>query len=51
MFGVIEYFSGKLVYKAIRKKFNSDSYAELLAKLLAEVSGTILIVIDWASYQ
>ena len=51
MFGVIEYFSGTLVYKGIEEKFNSDSYAAFLEKLLAEISGTIFLVQDGARYH
>lgn len=51
MFGLIEFFSGKLVYKGIEEKFNSDSYAAFLEKLLAEVSGIIFLVQDGARYH
>ena len=51
MFGVIEYFSGRLVYKGIEEKFNSDSYAAFLEKLLAEIPGTIFLVQDGARYH
>ena len=51
MFGVIEYFSGRLVYKGIEEKFNSESYAAFLEKLLAEIPGTIFLVQDGARYH
>jgi transposase len=51
MFGVIEFFGGKLVYKGIDEKFNSDSYAAFLEKLLAEVPGTIFLIQDGARYH
>jgi transposase len=51
MFGLIEFFTGKLVYKGIEAKFNSDSYADFLKKLLDQVSGTIFLVQDGARYH
>ena len=51
MFGLIEFFTGKLVYKGIEAKFNSDSYADFLKNLLDQISGTIFLVQDGARYH
>jgi len=51
MFGVIDFFTGKLVYKGIEEKFNSDTYAAFLEKLLMDVSGTIFLIQDGARYH
>lgn len=51
MFGLIDFFTGKLVYKGIEEKFNSDSYAQFLTQLLAQVSGTIFLIQDGARYH
>jgi transposase len=51
MFGLIEFFTGRLVYKGIEGKFNSESYAEFLTQLLAQVSGTIFLIQDGARYH
>lgn len=51
MFGVIDFFTGQLVYKGIEEKFNSDSYAAFLEKLLKDVPGTIFLIQDGARYH
>lgn len=51
MFGLIEFFTGRLVYKGIEEKFNSDSYADFLKKLLEQVPGTIFLIQDGARYH
>jgi transposase len=51
MFAVIEFFSGRLVYKGIDGRFNSESYIAFLNQLLAQVSGTIFLVQDGARYH
>jgi transposase len=51
MFGLIEYFTGKLVYKGIEEKFNSESYADFLTGLLAQIPGVIFLIQDGARYH
>ena len=51
MFGLIEYFTGKLVYKGIEEKFNSESYADFLTGLLEQVPGIIFLIQDGARYH
>ena len=51
MFGLIEYFTGKLVYKGIEEKFNSESYADFLTGLLDQIPGVIFLIQDGARYH
>lgn len=51
MFGLIEYFTGKLIYKGIEGKFHSESYADFLTGLLDQVSGVIFLIQDGARYH
>jgi transposase len=51
MFGLIEYFTGKLVYKGIEGKFNSESYADFLTELLEKIPGVIFLIQDGARYH
>jgi len=51
MFGLIEYFTGKLVYKGSEGKFHSESYADFLTGLLDQVSGVIFLIQDGARYH
>ena len=40
VFGVIEFFSGRLLYQGLEDRFNSDSYQTFLLYLLAQFPGT-----------
>lgn len=51
MFGLIEYFTGKLVYKGIEGKFHSESYADFLTGLLEQIPGVIFLIQDGARYH
>jgi transposase len=51
VFGAIEFFSGKLVYKGIEERFNSDSYQTFLAYLLSQLSGLVILIQDGARYH
>ncbi len=51
MFGLIEYFTGKLVYKGIEGRFNSESYADFLTGLLEQIPGVIFLIQDGARYH
>lgn len=50
VFGAIEFFSGKLLYKGIEERFNSDSYPAFLQYLLSQFSGPIILIQDGARY-
>lgn len=51
MFGLIEFFQGRLFYKGIEDKFNSASYISFLAEVLTKVSGMIFLIQDGARYH
>ena len=51
VFGVIEFFSGQLLYQGTEGRFNSESYQAFLAYLLAQFSGPILLIQDGARYH
>lgn len=51
MFGLIEYFTGKLFYKGIEGKFHSESYADFLTGLLDKIPGVIFLIQDGARYH
>jgi len=51
VFGVIEFFSGRLIYQGLEDRFNSDSYQAFLLYLLAQVPGPIILVQDGAKYH
>jgi len=51
VFGAIEFFSGRLVYQGTQARFQSDSYQSFLQYLLAQVSGTIILIQDGARYH
>ena len=51
VFGVIEFFSGRLIYQGLEDRFNSDSYQTFLLYLLAQFSGPIILIQDGAKYH
>jgi len=51
VFGVIEFFSGRLIYQGPQDRFNSASYQAFLLSLLAQFSGPILLIQDGAKYH
>lgn len=51
VFGAIDYFSGRLVYKCEEHKLTSQSYISFLKVLLQRFSGTIFLVHDGAPYH
>jgi len=51
VFGVIEFFSGRLLYQGLEDRFNSDSYQAFLLYLLAQVPGKIILIQDGAKYH
>lgn len=51
VFGVIEFFSGRLIYQGTQARFQSDSYQAFLLSLLSQVSGTIILIQDGARYH
>ena len=51
VFGVVEFFSGQLLYKGIEERFNSASYQAFLDYLLSQCSGPIILIQDGAKYH
>jgi transposase len=51
VFGVIEFFSGRLLYQGLADRFNSDRYQAFLLGLLAQFSGSIILIQDGAKYH
>jgi len=51
VFGAIEFFSGRLISQGTEARFQSDSYQSFLQDLLAQVSGTIILIQDGARYH
>jgi transposase len=51
VFGVIEFFSGRLIYQGLEDRFNSASYQAFLQSLLAQFSGPTLLIQDGAKYH
>jgi transposase len=51
VFGLIDYFSGRLFYKAHTERFNSDSYAAFLLDVFAQTTRHIFVIQDGARYH
>ena len=51
VFGVIEYFSGRLFYQGIEGKFNSESYQAFLRQVLAQTRKHLFLIHDGAKYH
>jgi transposase len=51
VFGLIEFFSGRLLYQGIQDRFNSASYQTFLKYLLSQYPGPILLIQDGAKYH
>lgn len=51
VFGAIDYFSGRLIYKTEEQKLESSSYIAFLKTLLIRFSGEIILIHDNAPYH
>lgn len=51
VFGVIEYFSGRLFHGGIEGKFNSASYQVFLLSVLAQTTKHLILIQDGAKYH
>ena len=51
VFGAIEYFSGRLFYRGIEGRFNSDSYQAFLQMILAQTTQHLFLIHDGARYH
>jgi hypothetical protein len=48
VFGLIEFFSGRLFHTGIAGKFNSESYPAFLVRVLAQTTQPIVVIQDGA---
>jgi transposase len=51
VFGLIDFFTGRLFYQGINGKFNSETYQAFLLKVLAETTRHLVIIQDGAKYH
>ena len=51
VFGLIEYFSGKLFFKGQEGRLNSDSYIEFLSEVLEQTDRNLILIQDGARYH
>ena len=51
VFGLIDYFSGRFFYQAHSGRFNSESYAAFLRKVLAQTRQHVVVIQDGARYH
>lgn len=51
VFGLIDYFSGRLFYKGHTGRFNSESYGTFLLEVLAQTKEHIILIQDGARYH
>ncbi len=51
VFGLIEFFSGRLLYQGMEARFDSDSYQTFLKYLLSQYSGSVILIQDGAKYH
>ncbi len=51
VFGLIEFFSGRLFHAGIEGKFNSESYQAFLLRVLAKTTQPIIVIQDGAKYH
>lgn len=51
VFGLIDFFTGRLFYQGIEGKFNSESYIDFLKMVLKQTQGMLFLVQDGARYH
>ena len=51
VFGLIDYFSGHLFYKAHAGRFNSESYKAFLLEVLSQTTHHVVVIQDGARYH
>ncbi len=51
VFGLIEYFSGQLIYEGVEGRFNSESYKTFLSKVLGQTQKHWYLIHDGAKYH
>ena len=51
VFGLIEFFSGRLFWKSQSGRFNAESYAAFLSEVLAQTQEPLILIQDGAKYH
>jgi transposase len=51
VFGLIDYFTGRLFYKCLESRFNSGSYIQFLKEVLSRTRKHIILIQDGAKYH
>jgi len=51
VFGLIDFFTGRLFYRGIDGRFNSETYQAFLLKVLAQTTRHLVIIQDGAKYH
>ena len=51
VFGLIDFFTGRLFYQGHTGRFNSDSYAEFLLEVMQQTSQHLILIQDGAKYH
>lgn len=51
VFGLIDYFSGRFLYKGQTGRFNAESYSDFLLEVLAKTKQYIILIQDGAKYH
>jgi len=51
VFGLIEYFSGKVFFKGQEERLNSDSYIQFLSEVLKQTHNHLILIQDGARYH
>lgn len=51
VFGLIDYFTGRLFYKGHAGRFNSASYADFLSEVMAQTTQHLILIQDGAKYH
>jgi transposase len=51
VFGLIDYFSGRLFWKGQAARFNAESYQTFLSEVLAQTTQPIIVIQDGARYH
>lgn len=51
VFGLIDFFSGRFFYQALKERFNSERYQDFLRQVLNQTSKHLILIQDGAKYH
>jgi transposase len=51
VFGLIEFFSGRVFYQGLQERFNSERYQDFLRQVLNDTSQHLILIQDGATYH